>query len=323
MIVARDLEALPPPSPPSIVSIGNFDGVHRGHQAILAKVVARARRLRGSSTVVTFDPHPARVLHPDHAPPMILPLSERIRLVEKMGIERMLVLPFTLAFSRTSAVAFVEEVLVRGLRCQEAYLGRNFRFGRDREGSVDLLRELGPRLGFKAEGVREVRYRDFLISSTLVRSTLADGQVALARRLLGRPFTLLGKVVRGEARGGGLDFPTANLEVDNEVTPREGVYITRAILPCSSHPAATNIGRRPTFGGHRRVTEAHLLDFTGDLYGAELRLDFLRRLRDERVFTGAEALRAQIQLDVTKVRRYFCRSKRSSQRAAPGRRLRA
>lgn len=316
MLVARSLAELPPPRGPSVVTVGNFDGVHLGHQAILARVVERARALGGVSTLVTLDPHPARVLRPERAPLMILPLSERIRLVEEAGIERMLVLAFTLAFSRTPAEVFVEEVLVRALQCREVYLGRNFRFGRDQEGDVDLLRRLGPKFGFTAEGVPEVHYKDFPISSTLVRSTLMDGQVALARRLLGRPFVLLGRVVRGDGRGRSLDFPTANLEVENELVPRDGVYITRALVDGSAHPAATNIGHRPTFGEHRRVVEAHLVDFDGDLYGRPLRLELLRRLRGERRFSGPDELRAQIRRDVAKVRAAFRRlESRSADRA--------
>ncbi len=325
MLVARSLAELPPPNGPSIVTIGNFDGVHLGHQAILAKVVERAWALRGTSTLITLDPHPAKVLRPERAPLTILPLSERIRVIEEAGIQRMLILPFTLAFSRTPAEKFAEEVLVNGLRCREVYLGRGFRFGSDQEGDVELLMRLGPRYGFVAEGVPEVHYKDFRISSTLVRTTLLDGQVALARRLLGRPFTLIGKVVRGDGRGRQMDFPTANLEVENELVPGDGVYVTRAVVASAadaaptgagsagdngSHPAATNIGHRPTFGEHRRVVEAHLLDFSGDLYGRPLRLEFLYRLRGERRFAGPDDLRAQIRRDVARVRAYFSRLSR-------------
>lgn len=307
MRLARSLDELPPAHGASVVTIGNFDGIHLGHQAILSRLVERARALRGTSTLVTLDPHPAKVLRPDQAPLMILPLSERIRLVEAAGVERMLILSFTLPFSRTPAETFVEDVLVRGLRCKEVYLGRNFRFGRDQEGDVELLERLGPKFGFTAEGVPEVRYKDFRISSTLVRSTLMDGEVALARKLLGRPFALLGTVVHGDGRGRTLDFPTANLQVENELIPRDGVYITRTLVDGSAYPAATNIGRRPTFGEHLRVVEAHLLDFSGDLYGRRLRLEFLRRLRGEQRFAGPEELRSQIRRDVAKVRSYFRR----------------
>ncbi len=321
MIVARSLSELPEPGRSSIVGIGNYDGLHRGHQTVLSTVVRRAQRQRGTSTVITFDPHPLKVLRPEGAPQMILPLAERIRLVEELGVERMLLLEFTLPFSRTPATTFVEEVLVAGLHCSEVYIGRNFRFGRDREGGVELLQEMGASRGFRALGAKEVRYKEFIISSTLVRSTLADGQVALARRLLGRPFTLKGKVVHGEGRGRSLDFPTANLELENEIVPCEGVYITRAVLPGRSYPAATNIGRRPTFGGHQMVTETHLLDCTEDLYGTPLRLEFLRRLRDERTFEGPDALRLQIKRDVGKVRDYFRRLR--PRRRTPVRKRRA
>ena len=320
MIVAPTLNELPKPSRRSIVSIGNYDGLHRGHQAVLSTVVRRARRQRGTSTVITFNPHPLKVLHPERAPQMILPLVERIRLAEELGVERLLVLEFTLPFSRTPAAAFVEEVLVKGLRCNEVYLGRNFRFGRDREGGLELLQEMGARHGFRALGAKEVRYKEFIISSTLVRSTLADGQVALTRRLLGRPFTLMGKVVRGEGRGHSLDFPTANLELENEIVPCEGVYITRAVLPGHSYGAATNIGRRPTFGGHQMVTETHLLDCTEDLYGTPLRLEFLRRLRNERTFESPDALRLQIKRDVARARDYFRRLRPRRRTAALKRR---
>jgi riboflavin kinase/FMN adenylyltransferase len=307
MQVARSLAELPRPARPSVVTIGNFDGVHRGHQAILARVVERARALGAAPALVTLDPHPLKVLRPESAPPLILPLEERIRLVEEAGIELMLILPFTLPFSRTPAESFVREVLVEGLRCQEAHLGSNFHFGRDQEGDVDLLRRLGPRYGFVADKVPEVFYKDFLISSSLVRSTVMEGQVALARRLLGRPFTLLGEVVRGDGRGHAIGFPTANLAARNELLPGDGVYVTRVVVDGRRRRSATNVGRRPTFGGHERVVETHLLDFQGDLYGRPLRLEFLKRLRGERRFAGADELREQIGRDVARARSYFRR----------------
>jgi riboflavin kinase/FMN adenylyltransferase len=334
VIVARAVSELAAPRGPSVVTIGNFDGVHRGHLAILAKTVRRARAVRGTSTLVTLDPHPMKVLHPEHAPPMILPLPERVRLVEEAGIDRMLILPFTLAFSQTPAETFVSEVLVRGLRCRELYMGSNFRFGHNREGGVDLLIKLGPRHGFSADAVKEVHCGDILVSSTRVRRALLDGQAVLAKKLLGRPFALLGRVVRGEGRGRSLDFPTANLEVENELVPREGVYITRAVVGGSSasdeashlggapYAAATNIGRRPTFGGESRVVEAHLLDFSGDLYNQSLRLEFMKRLRREQRFSGPEELHRQILRDVAKVRAYFRRHPIRQSQPHPGTRTR-
>jgi riboflavin kinase/FMN adenylyltransferase len=324
MQVVRSLAAMPPSERASVVTIGNFDGVHRGHQSILARVVERARALQAVPALVTLDPHPLKVLRPDGAPPLILPLEERIRLVEEAGIELMLILPFTLPFSRTPAEDFVRQILVEALRCREAYLGPNFHFGRDQEGDVDLLKRLGPRHGFSADKVPEVYYKDFMISSSLVRSTVMEGQVALARRLLGRPFTLIAKVVRGDGRGRQLGFPTANLEVCNELLPGDGVYVTRAVVDGRRRRSATNIGRRPTFGGHERVVETHLLDFQGDLYGRPLRLEFLRRLRGEKRFAGIEALKAQIGRDVGRARSYFRRlaqraRERRSGGAVPGR----
>jgi riboflavin kinase/FMN adenylyltransferase len=319
LIVARSLPELPAGGSASVTTIGNFDGVHRGHQAILGRVVERARATGSIPTLVTFDPHPTKVLRPERAPLMILPLSEKVRLIGEAGIERMLILPFTPAFSLTPAETFVAEVLSRGLRAREIHLGRNFRFGHEQEGDVELLRQLGAKYGFSAEKVPEVHYKDFLISSTLVRGTISDGQVALARKLLGRPFALLGTVVRGDGRGRSLDFPTANLEVENELAPRDGVYVTCAVVAGQAHPAATNIGRRPTFGGHRVVVEAHLLDFDGDLYGKPLRLEFLRRLRGEQRFSGPGELREQIRRDVSRVRTWF---RRTSPAPGPGRRYR-
>jgi riboflavin kinase/FMN adenylyltransferase len=317
MQVFRSLAGMLLPERASVVTIGNFDGVHRGHQSILAKVIERARALDATPALVTLDPHPLKVLRPESAPLLILPLEERVRLIEAAGIEWMLILPFTLPFSRTPAEDFVRDVLAGALRCREAYLGPNFHFGRDQEGDVDLLKRLGPRYGFSADKVPEVFYKDFMISSSLVRSTVAEGQVALARRLLGRPFTLIGEVVRGDGRGRELGFPTANLAALNELLPGDGVYVTRAVVDGRRRRSATNIGRRPTFGGQARVVETHLLSFQGDLYGRPLRLEFLKRLRGEKRFAGIEELKAQIGRDVGRARSHF---RRLAQRARERRR---
>ncbi len=299
------LESLEPRGwPAPVVTVGNFDGVHRGHQALVAAAVLGARSTGGVSVVLTFDPHPSRVLSPDRAPEALMTVDQKEELLSRLGVDRLALLPFTTEISRLAPEEFARRVLQRALGARRVVVGSNFRFGRGRAGDIALLRRLGDELGFEAQAVEPVWHEGAPISSTRIREALARGAVGAARELLGRAFFVDGEVVLGDGRGKLLGVPTANLALRNETLPRPGVYAaTCRLLPAGGPRAAVvNLGRRPTFGGGETTLEAHLLDFSGDLYGAILRVEFQERLRDERRFDGPEALVKQIRDDIEAAR---------------------
>jgi riboflavin kinase/FMN adenylyltransferase len=291
--------------PAPVVTVGNFDGVHRGHQALVGAAVEGAKATGGVSVVLTFDPHPSRVLSPDRAPEALLTVDQKEELLEGLGVDRLALLPFTKELSVLDPPEFASAVLRGALGARRVVVGTNFRFGRGRAGDVALLRRLGANLGFDVVAVEPVFHEGAPISSTRIREALARGAVVAARDLLGRPFFVDGDVVRGDGRGRTIGIPTANLALLNETLPRPGVYAATArILPGGGRRAAVvNLGRRPTFGGGETTLEAHLLDFEGDLYGARLRVEFRDRLRDEKRFEGPEPLVKQIREDVESARR--------------------
>lgn len=291
-----------------VVAVGNFDGLHRGHAKILDRVSRQAAERGATALVLTFDPHPPRVVRPDKAPPLLMTLAQKVEALRHAGAQGVAVVRFTHELSQWSPEAFVERVLVDWLRASEVWVGGNFLFGRDRLGNFTLLRLLGQQHGFRAEKIDPVRYKDFVVSSTRVRRLVAEGRVDEAAALLGHHYVLPGTVVAGDQRGRTIGFPTANLQFDNELLPPNGVYATLAIVDEVAYPAVTNVGVRPTVSdAGARVVETHLLDFSGDLYGRGLRLAFLQRLRDERRFEGLDALRAQITADVAEARDLFRR----------------
>jgi riboflavin kinase/FMN adenylyltransferase len=291
--------------PEAALAVGNFDGVHRGHQALVALAVRDARAAGGTSVVLTFDPHPSRVLSPDRAPASLMTLEQKAEILAGLGVDRLAVLPFTVELSRRAPEEFAREVLQRALGARVVVVGSSFRFGRGRAGDLETLRRLGDELGFRVHGLRPVIARGGPISSTRIREALSRGAVDAARDFLGRPFFVDGIVVTGEGRGRRIGVPTANLQVVNETVPGGGVYACwcRVVGGDGPRPAAVNIGRRPTFGGGGTTVEAHLLDFDGDLYGRTLRLEFQERLREERAFAGVEPLVAQIRSDLDEARR--------------------
>lgn len=299
------LDSLSPRGWPAVsVTVGNFDGVHRGHQALVGEAVAAAREASGTAVVLTFDPHPSRVLSPQRALASLMTVDQKAEVLGGLGVDRLAVLPFTRELSEKSAEAFAQEVLADGLGARRVVVGSNFRFGRARQGDVGQLEALGRTLGFSVRAVEPVFHLGGPISSSRVREALARGEVASARELLGRSFFVDGVVIRGEGRGRVLGIPTANLEVANETLPGAGVYACRVRLADgASRPAVANLGRRPTFGGGGPTLEAHLLDFKGDLYGHRLRVAFVERLREERRFPAPDALVAQIRADVAEARR--------------------
>jgi riboflavin kinase/FMN adenylyltransferase len=303
--------ALGTPLTRPILTVGNFDGIHVGHRAILDIVTQRARAVRGDAVVYTFEPHPRKVLAPDKAPRLLTTLEQKLELLEAAGVDAVIVEPFDLAFARTPAEVFVREFIHARIRPLEVYVGYDFHFGRDRQGSMRLLTELGPRLGFSVTIIPEVVIGDGDVNSTRIREMLAAARVEEAAGMLGRDYTIRGRVAKGDERGRTLGFPTANLEPENEVLPASGVYAGRLRFldegdpPAGvTLPAVTNVGTRPTFGASQRVVaEAHLIDFSGDVYGRRVDLSFRYHLRPERRFAGIDALRAQIDADRNEARR--------------------
>lgn len=278
-------------------AIGNFDGLHRGHQALFARARAVAVELGGPSGVVTFSPHPARVLNPQLAPPMILTEEERDAGIAAAGIDALAVVAFGRALADQSPEVFAREVLVTRLGAAAVVVGEGFRFGHRAAGTVDDLRRRLPRV----EVVEPVREGDLMCSSSKIRELVLAGKVEAAARLLGRPYRLTGTVVEGDRRGRTIGIPTANLATRRELLPRVGVYATRVILPDGrTFPSVTNIGLRPTFAGEGVRIESHLLDFDDDLYGQHLSIDLVARVRDEVRFTDAGSLVAQIRADIVR-----------------------
>jgi riboflavin kinase/FMN adenylyltransferase len=291
--------------PRPAVTAGNFDGVHRGHQMLVAAAVADAREAGGTAVVLTFDPHPSRVLSPDRAPSTLMTVDQKAEILGELGVDRLAVLPFTLDLSRKTPEEFARSVLVGALGAGLVVVGSNFRFGRGRGGDVETLRGLGSALGFRVHGLEPVMHEGAPVSSSRIREALARGAVDAARALLGRRFFVDGSIVRGAGRGRTLGIPTANLDLWNETLPRGGVYACwcRIEGQPQRHRAVVNVGRRPTFGGGETTVEAHLLDFQEDVYGRGARLEFEMRVRDERPFPSAAALVEQIRADVEDARR--------------------
>jgi riboflavin kinase/FMN adenylyltransferase len=292
---------------PTVLTLGVFDGLHLGHQLIMRTVVERARATGSVPTVITFDPHPRAVLYPESAPPLLQTFDQKIEAFGVAGIEQAIVIRFDEAFAEVRAEDFLRDVVRDRLQAREVYLGRGFAFGRGREGNIELLRAASGRLGFHADEVAEVRLSGRRISSSRIREMLAAGRVNPARRMLGRPYGVEGRVVRGDARGRTLGFPTANMHPQNRVIPRRGVYVTATLIDGAWRRSVTNVGTRPTFEARVDApsVETYVMNWKGDLYGDVVRVRFLHRLRDERKFAGVADLKAQIDRDVARAMRYF------------------
>jgi len=291
-----------------VLALGNFDGVHRGHSKILDRMRRVAGERGATSVVMTFDPHPPRVVRPDKAPPLLMTKKQKLEAIADAGVHGAAIVRFTPDLSRWDPEMFVRTVLVDWLRVAEVWVGANFLFGHDRSGNFSMLRVFGGRYGFKTEKIDPVRYKDFVVSSTRIRRLVSEGRVDEAGALLGHPYYLDGVVVEGRRKGREIGFPTANLQTANELIPPDGVYATTVTVDGVVHAAITNIGLRPTFGDSTvRTIETHLLKFTGDLYGRSVRLAFVQRLRDERRFEDVDALRAQIEADRRRAERLFAR----------------
>jgi riboflavin kinase / FMN adenylyltransferase len=291
-----------------VLALGNFDGVHRGHRKILDRV-CRVAGERGSTPVVmTFEPHPPRVVRPDKAPPLLMTTVQKLEAIEAAGLQGAAIVRFTTELSHWDPDTFVQRVLVDWLRVAEVWVGANFLFGHDRAGNFSMLRVLGARYGFKAEKIDAIRYKDFVVSSTRIRRLVGEGRVDEAGALLGHQYFVDGRVVAGAMRGRTVGFPTANLSTDNELLPPNGVYATTLTLDGVVRPSVTNVGVRPTVDSSGQLSvETHVFDFERDIYGASVRVGFVQRLRDERRFESLDALKMQIGADCDRARVLFSR----------------
>ncbi|MGB8888205.1 MAG: bifunctional riboflavin kinase/FAD synthetase [Candidatus Korobacteraceae bacterium] len=307
MQIFHHLEEVPPQFGPTVVSVGNFDGVHRAHQEVVLQMAERARAIGGKSVVVTFDPHPLRILRPDVAPKLLAPSAVKLKLLESTGVDAVLVLPFTRDLSLMTAEDFARQVLNQTLQAREVHEGYNFHFGHKAQGNVDTLADLGRKFGFDVRIYSEESLRGYHVSSSQIRQLITSGEVGKARALLGRPFSIFSNPGRGRGYGRKYTVPTVNLARYEELVPADGVYITWLRVGGECFEAVTNVGKRPTFGTESFAIESHLLNFhpIDLLPDTELELIFLKRLRPEIKFPSVEALREQIAKDVHKARRYF------------------
>lgn len=302
MKLIRDLRDIHQAPAQTVLTIGNFDGVHLGHREIFRKVVRKARAMHGTAAVLTFEPHPLRFLAPDKAPPRINTPPEKVRLLEASCIDLLLILEFNQRFADLPAEAFVRDILVDKLAVAELVVGYDYAFGKNREGDLDFLQAKAEQYGFRLETLGPIRQGGEVYSSTRIRQALQAGEVAGVVKVLGRHFTLDGRVVHGAGRGRNLGFPTANLETDKELVPAEGVYAVKVKWRDRLYDAVVNIGTCPTFAGQKPTLEIHLIDFRQSLYGETLRLYFVERLRAEQRFPSPAALVTAIRSDVERAR---------------------
>jgi len=314
MQVFHKLEDVPADFGPALVSVGNFDGVHRAHAHVLQQIVSRSRASQAKAVAVTFDPHPTRILRPDADFKLLTPTAEKLRLLEATGIDAVLVLPFGRDLSLMTPRQFAERILKKRLHASEVHEGFNFRFGHKASGDMNLMAELGREMGFDVKVYPEMTLRGETVSSSQIRKLLTAGRVSRARHLLARPFCILGTPGRGRGYGSKYTVPTINLARYEELIPRDGVYITWTRVGSERFDSVTNVGNRPTFGADLFAIETHLLDFhplelTPE---TEVEICFLERLRDEIKFPSVDTLREQIGRDVKKARRYFHLLKRAS-----------
>jgi riboflavin kinase/FMN adenylyltransferase len=307
MQVFHKLDDVPAAFGPSLVTVGNFDGVHRAHAHVLGEIVRRARQGAAKAVAVTFEPHPARILRPDAELKLLTPLAEKLRLLEVTGVDAVVILPFGRDLSLMTPRQFAERILKKKLHAREVHEGYNFRFGHKAAGDVNLLSQLGQEMGFDVKVYAEQKLRGEPVSSSHIRKLIHEGRVSRARHLLARPFGILGTSGRGRGLGSKYTVPTINLARYEELVPKDGVYVTWTRVGAERFDSITNVGNRPTFGTESFAIETHLLNFhpielTPE---SEVEICFLDRVRDEIKFPSVEALREQIALDVKKARRYF------------------
>jgi len=305
-----DLQAFPADLPSPVVTIGNFDGVHLGHQIILKRVIDQAHSTNGCAVVITFDPHPLRILLPESAPQLIMTPAQKLKALADSGIDYVLVLRFSEEVSRWSPRHFVERTLGRGVSARKVFVGTNFVFGYQQRGTFETLQSLGAEFGFEVEGIPQFTWRQTRVSSTLIRGFIREGKVADANRLLGRYFEIEGTVTHGTGRGHVLTVPTLNLQAVNELIPKTGVYVTHTSFDRRVFNSVTNVGIRPTFGKSSLSIESHLIEPPPLESPERISISFLHRLRDEKRFASAAELKSQIVRDVQAAKQFFRRLKR-------------
>ncbi|NPA95493.1 MAG: bifunctional riboflavin kinase/FAD synthetase [Thermodesulfobacteria bacterium] len=286
------------------LTIGNFDGVHLGHQALFKKVVELADERNGDKVALTFHPHPMKVLRPDNPPKLICTLEQKIELIMAAGIEHLICLPFTKEFARTPASFFVEEILYRIIGVEDLVIGYDYKCGRGREGDIDFLKRMGDKLGFRVHVIPPVKVDGMIVSSTAIRELVKKGDMRMVRKMLGRFYQIRGVVRKGKRRGGPIvGFPTANLALNPEdLCPKPGVYAVQVIHGERLYDGVVNIGFNPTFGDGRLGAEVHIFDFNKEIYGHEIKVNLVERIRDEKKFSGPEELAAQIKKDIQKAK---------------------
>jgi riboflavin kinase/FMN adenylyltransferase len=290
-----------------VLTLGNFDGVHLGHQRIFKELKEQARRIDGEAIVFTFDPHPLKILAPQRCPPLITPFKKKLMLMERSGIDVLIVATFDQAFANTTPQAFVKDILVDKIGAREILVGYNYNFGKDRQGNVEMLMRLSQKFGFEVKVIEATKVNDIPVSSSKIRELIQHGKMGEAAQLLGRDYLLIGKVIWGADRGKRLGFPTANLEILNGLYPKTGVYAVEVIMGDKTYPGVADVGYNPTFGKNPLSVEVHILDFSLDIYGEEIQLVFLERLRDEKAFENPELLARQIRKDVDAARKILRR----------------
>jgi riboflavin kinase/FMN adenylyltransferase len=306
MTIIYDLEEVKGPLTNPVLTIGNFDGVHKGHLALFDRVKERARAIGGQSVVMTFDPHPIKVMKPGNGPPLITLGEQKLRLINDADIDVIFFIPFTKQFAAISARDFVQNILIKKIGMKELIVGYDYAFGRNREGNIKLLQEMGNHFDFAVHVVEPIRIDDSLVSSTSIRKLVHEGNLSKAKALLGRDYQISGSVVKGKNRGGRLlGFPTANLKLIDELTPKAGVYAVKVLIDDQTYEGLTNVGYNPTFGNGVFSVETHILDFSGDLLGKSIRVNFIQRLRDEKNFETVGDLADQIGQDVKHARTLF------------------
>jgi riboflavin kinase/FMN adenylyltransferase len=306
MSIVCNFNDLPDDIKNPVVTIGNFDGVHQGHQTIFKKVIKRAHEIEGTPGVITFEPHPVKIMSPDKARPLITPLEQKRELILNQGIDLFIIINFSLEFSTVSATNFVKDILLDRLGAKEIVVGYDYVFGRNREGNIDLLKKMGKHFDFAVHQIGPVYVGKTLVSSTSIRDLVANGDITEAKRLLGRNYQIRGKVVKGRNRGGTLlGYPTANLMLSDELIPKKGVYVVTVDIEGKIYQGLTNIGYNPTFNNEQLSVETYIFDFSKNILCNDIRLNFLFRLRDEITFPGIEELSEQIGQDVKNAREFF------------------
>jgi len=290
-----------------VLTLGNFDGVHLGHQRIFEELKEEARKIDGEAIVFTFDPHPLQILNPQRCPPLITPFKKKLMLMERSGIDVLIVATFDLSLANIMPEAFVKQILVDEIGAKKILVGYNYYFGKDRKGNVEMLIRLGQKFGFEVKVIEAMKVNDIPVSSSKIRELIQDGKMPDAAQLLGRNYLLIGKVIWGADRGKQLGFPTANLEILNGLYPKTGVYAVEVIMGDKTYPGVADVGYNPTFGENPLSVEVHILNFSRDIYGEEIQLIFLERIRDEKAFENPDSLARQIRKDIAVARKILLR----------------